>query len=714
MQVYRSVFVCGLAVCSLVMADEPEPPEEMGRDTLSIANAVDQAESLYEKRVSFLATMTFKDVSTQNMVVADATAAIWVKLSHLFADDAQRLDAMLKDMSVGSRLEIWGTLHRGNYRPVLDAIGWRVLGQEKLPPPPQADLARFFRGEYDCNRIRVTGVVERWREVDGLWDLLAATNEGKYFIRVPKPSLSNAPDEYIGQTVNVCGIATGLFNTRGELVTPGVTVNGPADIAVITPTLEIDNSPLFIPLERIDSFRGLRNQNERVRTRGVITLVAQDESVYIQKGLRGVIVESSKSHGFRPGDQVEVVGKLNHRRSITGINGTTIRVIDHPGEIEPTAISPADIVRVNSSSVLQRGRAVPSDFFAVRIRFSGRVYDLQQTQAGGTLLLDTDGCLTTVSMSRAVFLSLRGLQRESTVEITGVTMPPEHPATRHVNPLVAGNESFLQVLISDASDLVIISRPPWWTPGRLTALLAATAAVLIGGGIWNTALSARVTKQAAKISGYVRSQTLLNERLRIARELHDTMEQDLACLMMKIDAEVSLQDAEQPRGFLQGVRRHLAQIQAEAHDFLWDLRDPIRVGGNLSAAMVSQIEYLQAMTDVPIRCQRQLGGIFVAPRIQHTILRVARESIGNAIRHAAASQIDVSIKYDKGIISLVVADDGVGFEKSDVACLEGHYGLTGMRERIEQIGGRLEIEASRGRGTTVCVTVMTDEQEPVG
>ncbi|NBR75672.1 MAG: hypothetical protein EBT74_07205, partial [Gammaproteobacteria bacterium] len=69
----------------------------------------------------------------------------------------------------------------------------------------------------------------------------------------------------------------------------------------------------------------------------------------------------------------------------------------------------------------------------------------------------------------------RGLQRESTVEITGVTMPPEHPATRHVNPLVAGNESFLQVLISDASDLVIISRPPWWTPGRLTALLAATA-----------------------------------------------------------------------------------------------------------------------------------------------------------------------------------------------------------------------------------------------
>ena len=713
MQVYRSVFVCGLAVCSLVMADEPAPPEEMGRNTLSIATAVHQAESLYEKRVSFLATITLKDASGKNLVVADATAGIWVKLSHLFAEDAQRLAAMLKDMSVGSRLEIWGTLHRGNYRPVLEASGWRVLGQEKLPPPPQADPVRFFRGEYDCDRIRVTGVVERWREVDGLWDLLATTNEGKYFIRVPKRSLPNAPDEYIGQTLDVSGIATGLFNTRGELVTPGVTVNGPADVALITPTPEIDSSPLLVPLDRIDSFRGLRNQNERVRTRGVITLLAQDESIYIQKGLRGVIVDSSKSHGFRPGDRVEVVGTLNHRRSITGIDGNSIRFIDHPGEIEPTAISPADIVRVNSSSVLQRGRAVPSDFFAVRIRFTGRVYDLQQTQAGGTLLLDTDGCLTTVSMSRAVFLSLRGLQRESTVEITGVTMPPEHPATRHVNPLVAGGESFLQVLISDASDLVIISRPPWWTPSRLTALLAATAAVLIGGIIWNTALSARVTKQAAKISGYVRSQTLLDERLRVARELHDTMEQDLACLMMKIDAEVS-QEAEQPRGFLQGVRRHLAQIQAEAHDFLWDLRDPIRVSGNLSAAMVSQIEYLQAMTDVPISCRRQLGGIFVAPRIQHAILRVARESIGNAIRHAAASQIDVSIRHNKGIITLVVVDDGVGFEKSDVACLEGHYGLIGMRERIEQIGGRLEIEASPGRGTTVCATVMTDEQEPLG
>jgi len=120
------------------------------------------------------------------------------------------------------------------------------------------------------------------------------------------------------------------------------------------------------------------------------------------------------------------------------------------------------------------------------------------------------------------------------------------------------------------------------------------------------------------------------------------------------------------------------------------------------------------MTDLPISGRRQLGGIFVAPRIQHAILRIAREGIGNAIRHAAASQIDVSIKYDKGIISLVVADDGVGFEKSDVACLEGHYGLIGMRERIEQIGGRLEIEASPGRGTKVCATVMTDEQEPLG
>ena len=93
------------------MADEPAPPEEMGRNTLSIATAVDQAESLYEKRVSFLATITLKDASGKNLVVADATAGIWVKLSHLFAEDPQRLAAMLKDMSVGSRLEIWGTLH---------------------------------------------------------------------------------------------------------------------------------------------------------------------------------------------------------------------------------------------------------------------------------------------------------------------------------------------------------------------------------------------------------------------------------------------------------------------------------------------------------------------------------------------------------------------------------------------------------------------------
>ncbi len=713
MQGYCAVFICGLAVSSVVMADGAASPEETGGHSLSIATAVGQAESLYGEKVVFLATVTSKDAQGRNLVVADASAGIWVKLSDLFADDAQILDAMLKEVSVGSRLKIWGTLHQGTYRPVLEAIGWRVLGQEELPPPPQADLVLFFRGDYDCNRIRVAGVIERWREVDDLWDLLARTREGKFFIRVPKWAAPNAPDDYLGHSVDVCGIATGLFNTRGELITPGVTVNDRADIILLPPDKDSGSPRSLVPLDQIDDFRSLRNQDEWVRTQGVVTFVSQDESIYIQDGLCGVIVDTVESTEFRSGDRVEVVGKLNHRRSITGITGTSMRLIDHPGPIEPTAISPADIVRVNSRSTLQRGRAVPSDFFAVLIRFSGRVYDLQQTQAGGTLLLDAGGCLTTVSMSRAVFLTFCDLESESVVEITGVTVPPEHPATRYVNPLMAGNESFLQVLIGDASDLVIISRPPWWTAGRLTALLAAAAALLIGGLIWNSALGARVTKQAAKISGYVRSQTLLNERLRIARELHDTMEQDLACLMMKIGAEGSLQEAGQPKDFLQGVRRHLAQIQAEAHDFLWDLRDPIRVGGNLSAAMVSQIEYLQAMTDVPIRCRRQLGGIFVPPRIQHVMLRIAREAIGNAIRHAAASRIDVSLEQNKGILTLEVTDDGVGFAQTDVACLEGHYGLIGMRERIEQIAGRLEIEASPGRGTTICATVMTSEQEPM-
>lgn len=715
MQFYRAACLLGLVNTLFVIGGEAvASPEEMDSNALSIAVAVDQAELLYGKNVSFLGTVTLKDSENQNMVVADASAGIWVNLSHLFVDDAKLLDSKLPEVNVGSQLRIWGIFHRGTYRPVLTAIGWRLLGQEELPPPPRADPVRFFRGEYDCERTRVSGLVERWREFPDQWGLVARKKGGKFTILIPKRVFPKAPDHYLGRAVDVCGVASGLFNTRGELVTPRVIVNDQAEVVLMPPNEDLGSHLPLESLEKIGGFRSPRNKDDWVRTQGVITFVFKDESIFIQDGFCGVIVDTAGNTGLRCGDRVEVVGQLNRRRSIAGITGTAIRVIEHPGRLEPTAISPAEIVRMNSSTVLQRGRAVPTDFFAALIRFSGVVYDLRRTQAGGTLLLDTGGCLTAVSMSRAVFLALQDLAAETVVEITGVTVPPENPATKYVNPLVAGNESFLQVLISEPSDLAIISRPPWWTVKRLTAVLLGAVVLLIGGLVWNSVLGARVTKQAARISRYVRSQTLQNERLRVARELHDTMEQDLACLMMKIDAEVSLPGAKQPGEFLQGIRRHLARIQAEAHDFLWDLRDPVRVGGNLFGAMASQVEYLQAMTHVPIRYRRQPGVSFVSPGIQHAILRIAREAVGNAIRHAAATQIDISIELHKGILKLEVADDGIGFEQSEVTYTEGHYGLIGMRERVEQIGGRLEIEASPGRGTTIRATILTGEPEDAG
>ena len=122
----------------------------------------------------------------------------------------------------------------------------------------------------------------------------------------------------------------------------------------------------------------------------------------------------------------------------------------------------------------------------------------------------------------------------------------------------------------------------------------------------------------------------------------------------------------------------------------------------------------QAVADTPITVRFQVRGRSrrLTPLVESTALRIGREATTNAVRHANPSAIDIDLIYADEHIDLRVRDDGRGFETPDDRAVEpGHWGVSGMRERAEHVGGAFEIRGAPGAGTVVSLRLPLDVVE---
>ncbi len=207
------------------------------------------------------------------------------------------------------------------------------------------------------------------------------------------------------------------------------------------------------------------------------------------------------------------------------------------------------------------------------------------------------------------------------------------------------------------------------------------------------------------------------ERVRIARELHDTMAHSLAGLVVQLDAATLLAGDATP-----ALHGQLRQARAAAKNGLAETRAAI---GNLRSAAVQEMGLAEALRQwvdnlpeagrvrVEIECAPDVALAFGAlpPGQGETLFRIAQEAITNALRHAAAGTVRISMMRIGDALRLRIADDGKGFDTAvvDIA----RYGIRGMRERADSLRGRLMIQSERGVGTRVDVTVQQEQTSAV-
>jgi signal transduction histidine kinase len=213
----------------------------------------------------------------------------------------------------------------------------------------------------------------------------------------------------------------------------------------------------------------------------------------------------------------------------------------------------------------------------------------------------------------------------------------------------------------------------------------------------------------------VEFRAVLTERTRLARELHDTLEQALTGISLQLDTAVRLfarnpADAGPP---LELARRFLAQSRLELRRSIWDLRS--RELEQFSLTQALSISSAQILTGTAISGDvKTLGQPRRLPEIvEENFLRIAQEALTNVVKHSGATAVSLQVIFGPDSLAMEIKDNGSGLVAARLAARgEAHYGLLGMQERAKRIGGRLDVSGPAGEGTTVRVSVSLEHAEP--
>lgn len=265
--------------------------------------------------------------------------------------------------------------------------------------------------------------------------------------------------------------------------------------------------------------------------------------------------------------------------------------------------------------------------------------------------------------------------------------PREHPVmTSFLGvPIVAKGSNLGAFYLTDKEDADEFSE----TDQKLIELFAAHAAVAI---------------ENATLFERSRELTVVEERNRLARDLHDSVAQTLFSLSLMSEAALKRIE-EGSQGAAAEIRR-VSELARNALDevrsIVFELRPADLAADGLVPTLVKHTEVLSRVFGqdiaVSVTSEKRLDA-----GVELELFRIAQEALSNALKHAQASRIDVDVDLENHPVRLQVSDDGVGFDTDSSLVRARHLGLTSMEERANELGARFDLSSAPGRGTTVTV-----------
>ena len=533
-----------------------------------------------------------------------------------------------------------------------------VIGDTPPHPARSVTLRELSSGKFHYQLVAMEGIVRSVERADEAGAVLKLSVQGGEvavrFDRAPS-GLENLVDA----EVRVEGLAAGGINDRRQLVSPYLKAAPSGAVTVMR------QAPTQAPEVKVSDLTGQPDgPAHRVRVRGVALSPLLKGSFFIRDATGALKVTPFREVEISPGNDVEVTGFPAKGSFSPYLEGAEVRAgesLTFPG------VTVVDGENMEASSL-------DNDLVTVTGTLGG----------AGSIVLALAGREVSVVPPPE---GMPSLETGSKVRLTGIWQVTDTSLSGYNS-----RPSAFSLLLRSAEDVEILSAPSWWTARRLGVLLAVISACgLIALG-WAAALRAQVSSQVKLIEAKNRREAVTEERQRIAREFHDTLEQELAGLSIRLDAALPRVPDETAAGLLTQLRALLLRMQTETRDFILDLRetDP----APLRQSLGDLLESLRQTTDIPLELETE-NIPEMPPHTRHHLLRITREAVNNAITHSGAKRIAVSLTAE----ALVIRDDGTGFDPATSGMTR--FGIQGMKERAKKIGSVLTMTSSSGNGTSV-------------
>jgi signal transduction histidine kinase len=408
--------------------------------------------------------------------------------------------------------------------------------------------------------------------------------------------------------------------------------------------------------------------------------------------------------------------------------GAVARKIGSAASPEPVAIQPSDVLHVNEEFRLSGRTVSPSNYDGCLIRCQARVESTTATADGAVVSL-TDGDTRLVAklprLSTAR-LSADRLVPGSDVDVTGIVQLDLAAKQSGGLLLEDPRVSQIELLVRDSRDIVVVHAAPWWTPRRLAIVAGALAALAAAAVTWSAVLRREVARQAgramdeaaARRASSTEYEVALRERSRIAADLHDTLLQTMTGIGYQLqfcrsglDGTISAEAAQH----LGTAERLCAHAARQLRGTVWSLRAMPDVRRPLDESLAELLRLLVEGHDVKVEFASTGEPCAVDETVSRQLLLVVQEAVLNAVHHGGAKLVTVKLAFEPAgaAVHLEVRDDGGGFTVGlQPGPSLGHFGIQGMRERVDSLDGTFTLESQPGRGTTVRASVMHPGRSP--
>jgi signal transduction histidine kinase len=463
-------------------------------------------------------------------------------------------------------------------------------------------------------------------------------------------------------------------NTRPPLGVPVEFPTGsdaePLDKLLEPITRDLQQHSTDVHAQPISSLRVLSpDTSTPVTIHGVVTLTSP--TLFVQDSTGGLVIPDSYPHApLQIGDEIEAKGDAVLHDFSSELRNANLRLLWSHTPVLPVAVTAS--------------QAATGAFDAKYVDIRGRLVKKEQGPGHTFVLTLDDGSQSFLAIGSETGQAarFRHLKEESRLRLRGICV---------VDPAYTHDLTSFALLLPSFNDVEVVEGPPWWSARHIVALVIGLLLLALAG------LSCYFLMERWRM------RAVLEERGRLAHEMHDTLAQSFAGLGFQLEAirdEVTeginvVQQLDLARAMVrhshEEARRYIATLRPESLESM----------GLLQALEESAGRMMNGNSSSVAVASESKGSERTIPlRIADTLLRIGQEAIANAARHAHPRKLTITLDYHKNAVVLLVEDDGRGFTvSSDLA----GFGIRGMHKRADSIGASFAIRSAPGKGTTVQV-----------